>query len=80
VSDPLSLEPIPFWQSLLIFGIPGGLIYAGVHFLVPCLVTAGMSLIFAWSACVLVPTIANAGIVVSSYVWRKQPTWSTFKR
>jgi len=80
VSDSFPLKPIPFWQSLLIFGIPGGLIYAGVHFLVPRLVAAGMPLIFAWSACVLVPTIANAGVVVSTYIWHKQPTWITFKQ
>ncbi len=69
-----------FVRSLLIFGIPGVLIYLGVHYLVPVLVNAGVTLIFAWSACVLVPTVANAAVVVGHYVWRERPSGAAFKK
>lgn len=75
-----SLKPIPFWQSLLIFGIPGLLIYFGVHALVPRLVAAGMPLIFAWSACVLIPTVVNAIVIVLGYMRQEKPGWASFKR
>ncbi len=76
---PTACQPIPFWNSLLIFGIPGLLIWSGVHFLVPKLVEAGIPLVFAWSACVLVPTIGNAVVVLTIYVVREKPDWNTFK-
>ena len=64
---------IPFWQSLLVFGAPGLLIWAGVHWLVPAWVGAGVPLVFAWSFCVLVPTIGNAVVVLTIYAVREHP-------
>ncbi len=70
---------IPFWQSLLVFGAPGLLIWAGVHWLVPAWVGAGVPLVFAWSFCVLVPTIGNAVVVLTIYAVREHPDWRTFQ-
>ncbi|MEM1308470.1 MAG: CPBP family intramembrane glutamic endopeptidase [Cyanobacteria bacterium P01_H01_bin.153] len=73
-----SVKPISIWLSLLIFGVPGVVIYAAVHLLVPVLVAYGIPLIFAWSACVLIPTVANAIAVLTFYWYQEKPDWPTF--
>lgn len=73
-----SLRPIPFWQALLIFGVPGVLMWAGVHLLVPIGVASGVPLIYAWTLCVLVPTIGNAIVILSIYYARERPDWAAF--
>ncbi len=80
IHENRKLKAIPFWQSLLIFGIPGTLMYLGVNYLVPQLIDIGIPLIFAWSACVLVPTIGNAIFILWWYVRKEQPDWDTFKQ
>ena len=72
--------PIPLWKSFLIFGVPGALIFFGVHYLVPALTQAGVPLIFAWSACVLLPIIGNAVVIIAIYVRNEKPDWATFVR
>ena len=73
-----SIKPIPFWQSALIFGLPGTLIFLSVVYLVPRLTEAGIPLIFAWSVSVLVPTIGNAILIIAIYVSTEKPDWRTF--
>ena len=75
-----SVEPISIKLSVLIFGLPGIVIYGFVHLLVPVLVKSGVPLIFAWSACVLVPTVGNAIAVLAFYWHQEKPSWSTFIR
>ncbi|MEO0369744.1 MAG: CPBP family intramembrane glutamic endopeptidase [Pseudomonadota bacterium] len=75
-----SVKPISIGSSLLIFGVPGVVIYAGVHLLVPILVEYGIPVIFAWSACVLIPTVTNAIAVLALYWHQEKPDWSTFIR
>jgi membrane protease YdiL (CAAX protease family) len=75
-----AVKPIPLWQSFLIFGVPGALIFFGVHYLVPLMTQAGVPLIFAWSACVLVPIMGNAVVIIAIYVKREKPDWATFVR
>ncbi|MEM9005897.1 MAG: type II CAAX endopeptidase family protein [Cyanobacteria bacterium P01_F01_bin.86] len=53
-------------------------IYTAVHLLVPVLMASGIPLIFAWSACVLIPTVANAIVVLALYWYQEKPDWSTF--
>ena len=74
------VAPIPFWQSFLIFGVPGTLIFFGVHYLVPVLTQAGVPLIFAWSASVLLPIIGNAVVIIAIYLKQEKPDWATFVR
>lgn len=76
--NKISIQPIPFWQSVLIFGIPGVLILLSVVYLVPRMTEAGVPLIFAWSASVLVPTIGNAVVIVGVYIFKEKPDWNTF--
>ena len=73
-----SIQPVPLWVSLLIFGIPGVLILLSVVYLVPSMTEAGIPLIFAWSASVLVPTIGNAILIIGFYIYREKPDWKTF--
>ncbi len=73
------IRPIPFWQSLLIFGLPGVMILLGVVYLVPRMTEAGVPLIFAWSISVLVPTIGNAIVILGIYIRTEKPDWNTFK-
>ncbi len=42
-------------------------------------VDSGVPLVFAWSFCILVPTIGNAAVVLTIYIVRKQPDWQTFR-
>ncbi|MBV7331298.1 CPBP family intramembrane metalloprotease [Chloroflexi bacterium TSY] len=72
------IRPISFWQSFLIFGIPGVLIYLSVHYLVPLCTDAGIPLIFSWSASVLIPTIGNAIVIIGLYIREERPDWPTF--
>ncbi len=74
------IKPIPFWQSFLIFGIPGVLIYLAVHYLVPPLTKAGIPLIFAWTASVVIPTVGNAIFIVALYFRQENADWQTFKQ
>ena len=74
----VSIQPIALWQSVLIFGVPGVLILLGVVYLVPHMTGAGIPLIFAWSASVLVPTIGNAIVIVGVYLWKERPDRNTF--
>lgn len=60
-----SVKPISVGFSLFVFGMPGVAIYAAVHLLVPALVEYGIPLIFVWSACVLIPTVANVIAVLA---------------
>ena len=73
-----AVEPVPLWQALLIFGLPGVAIYLGVHYLVPMMVGAGVLLVFAWTLAVVGPTVLNAVIVLGLYVLRKKPTKEQF--
>ena len=75
-----SIKPIAIGLSLLIFGAPGLVIYVAVHLLAPVLIGQGVPLIFAWSACVLIPTIANAIAVLALYWHQEKPDWATFIR
>lgn len=73
-----SVEPVPLWQALLIFGIPGLAIYLGVHYLVPVMVNSGIPLLFAWTLAVVGPTVLNAVIVLAYYFRTKKPTRQQF--
>lgn len=72
------IKPIPFWQSLLIFGIPGIAIYLATHFLVPWLIATGISLVHAWTLAVVGPTILNAFVVLTIYYLDERPGWRQF--
>ena len=75
----MTLKPIPLWQSLAIFGLPGLAIYFGTHELVPRLVQSGLPLIFSWTLCVVGPIVLNALIIVGWYVFQERPDWHEFR-
>ena len=75
-----SVKPVPLWQALLIFGLPGIAIYLGVHDLVPMMVRHSIPLVFAWTLAVVAPTVLNASIVVGLYLIQEKPTYAEFVR
>ena len=74
------VKPISLWQSFLIFGVPGALIFLGVNYLVPVITQVGVPLVFAWSACVLLPIVGNAMVIIAIYLRQERPDWATFVR
>jgi len=75
-----SIVPMPFWQSLLVFGIPGLIIYTLVHVAIPPLHAAGVPLIVTWTTAVVGPTVGAAVVVLILYFRQPGTTWRTFKR
>ncbi|MEM8535781.1 MAG: CPBP family intramembrane glutamic endopeptidase [Chloroflexota bacterium] len=75
-----NVDPVPLWQALLIFGIPGIMIYLGVHYLVPIMVESGIPLVFAWTLAVVGPTVLNAIIILAYYCSTQKPTFQQFVR
>ncbi len=74
------IKPVSLWQALLIFGIPGIVIYLGVHYLVPIMVNNEVPLVFAWTLAVAGPTVINAVIVLTYYFSTQRPTIQQFVR
>ncbi len=74
-TDPIELQPIPWWQQLLLFGLPGLAVFAGTWFLVPVLTDAGMSLALAFGLCIWVPLWALIPVALWLY-HRDGGTWT----
>lgn len=53
----ITLKPISFWVSLLMFGIPGVIIYYGIYYGAPVLYNNGVPLIVSIMVFMWVPTI-----------------------
>ena len=45
MNRPRRIAPMPFWQSLVLFGLPGIIVYLNIYLAVPCLVGAGVPLV-----------------------------------
>lgn len=76
--SPSPVQPVPLWLALLLFGVPGVVIYLAAHLLVPAMVDRGIPLVFAWTVAVVGPTLANAGFVLSYYYLTERPTFHQF--
>ena len=72
------LQPIPLWQTLLFFGMPGLLIYGATYYLVPYAVAAGLPLIWAWTLAVFVPYQPLALVLVLHHLRQPGNNWHTF--
>ncbi len=79
-SEPRELSrPRVLAESVVVFGAPGLAIFLGVHLLVPWMVESGVELLFAWTLCVVGPTVLNGAAVAGLYVWRFRPDWPAFR-
>jgi membrane protease YdiL (CAAX protease family) len=58
------IEPMPFWQSLVLFGIPGIIVYLNIYVGVPYLVSVGVPLIVCFPPLLLLPVLLPASLVV----------------
>jgi len=58
------IKPIPFWQSLVFFGIPGVIVYLNIYVGVPYLVRAGVPLIVCFPPLLMLPILLPVSIVV----------------
>jgi len=67
---------LPF--AIALFGAPGLAIYLAVHYLVPEMVESGVPLVFAWTAAVVGPTVANAVFVLVYYFMTERPSFQQF--
>ena len=51
------LKPIPFWQTLVLFAVPGAIVYANIYVVVPCLVSLGVPLILCFPPLLMLPVL-----------------------
>jgi signal peptidase II len=58
------IEPMPFWQSLVLFGIPGIIVYLNIYVGVPYLVGVGVPLIICFPPLLLLPVLLPASLVI----------------
>lgn len=77
-----TLKPIPLWQSLLLFGIPGLMLYLGLYYAVPFLLKLGYSEVFLflsfwWGPFILLLPVS---IILFKQEQKKQPGLSLKKR
>ncbi len=59
-----SLNPLPFWQALVLFGIPGIIVYLNIYLGVPFLVGLGVPLIICFPPLLLSPVLLPASLVL----------------
>ena len=64
-------------QSLLFFGIPGFLMFAGIFWLVPVLDRLGVPLIVSWTVAVWGPVMILLFIVIRHFYNNPQESFST---
>ena len=75
-----AVRPVSLPFAVALFGVPGLVIYAATHFLVPELVDRGVALIHAWTAAVVIPTVLNAAFVLTYYHRTERPGFAEFVR
>lgn len=72
------VTPMPLWQSLLLFGIPGILLVVGTYIVVPLWVGAGIPLIWSWTIVLVLSVTVPAAIVVFYYLRIPGNDWKSF--
>ena len=58
------IRPIPFWQTLILFGIPGVIVYFNIYVGVPYLVDLGVPLVLSFPPLLMMPVLLPASIVL----------------
>lgn len=76
----MKIKPIPLWQSLLIFGIPGTMILLGTYFVVPVWVNKGLNLIWSWTLVLLISLSLTAGFLIIKFFLEPENNYDTFKK
>jgi membrane protease YdiL (CAAX protease family) len=78
-SSDRRLKPMPFWLSLIFFGVPGIIIYWGMYSGVPLLLESGVPLVIAF-ALLSVPGIILLFLSLAAYRREGYPwTWIDFR-
>lgn len=77
---PLAFRPMPFWMSLICFGIPTALGWISIYMGIPILSKAGVPLFWNFWLCLSIPFILMFGASLIAYrlegnAW----TWARFK-
>lgn len=60
----VKISPLPFWQSLVLFGVPGVIVYLNIYLAVPFLVERGVPLIICFPLLLLLPVLLPASFVL----------------
>ncbi len=72
---------MPLWQSILLFGIPGAMIYLGTYYGVPYLDNLGVPLIVSWTLFMMGPIALLIPASIIAYRLEGNPmNWSAFKK
>jgi hypothetical protein len=74
------ITPIPLWQSVLFFGLPGMAVWGATYFLVPRMVASGIALGWAWTSALVLPLAMASGGVVAHHLTQPGNNWGTFAR
>ena len=61
-TDPIA--PIPFWQTLVLFGVPGILVYLNIYVAVPYLVRSGVPLVLCFPPLLMLPVLLPASLLL----------------
>jgi membrane protease YdiL (CAAX protease family) len=78
VKTSAQLQPIPFWHTLVLFGIPGAIVYVDIYFVVPYLVRAGVPLVLCFPPLLMLPVLLPAALVLLGQEGNKV-SWSSLR-
>lgn len=58
------LKPVPLWHTLVLFGVPGAIVYVNIYVVVPYLVSAGVPLVLCFPPLLMSPVLLPASLVL----------------
>jgi membrane protease YdiL (CAAX protease family) len=58
------LEPMSFWHSLVLFGIPGAIVYVNIYYIVPYLVSMGVPPVVCFPPLLMLPVLIPAALLL----------------
>ncbi len=76
-----SIKPIPLWESILLFGIPGMVLYFTIEYGVPYIDQKGVPLIFSFTLALYGPLgLLIPASIIAYKLEGNEMSWSAFKK